>query len=61
MKPNTDCEGKVRFESFEVANKARGRRKGRSVYLCRSCHGFHVGTPPPRAVRNAAKRPRVEA
>lgn len=46
------CQGKVRFESFDLAKQAaqnRGRRKRsrkrREPYHCRYCDGFHIGTP----------------
>lgn len=37
------CEGKEAFDYWQVARKAAGRRKGRTVYRCRFCRRFHVG------------------
>lgn len=37
------CAGKQRFESLQVARQAAGRKKGRLVYRCEVCHGYHVG------------------
>lgn len=40
------CTGKVRFESFSVANKAARRHSSvgrREPYRCSFCNGFHLG------------------
>ena len=44
----TACSGKVRFESFAIADAvaARGRHRKtrtRSAYACGHCSGFHIG------------------
>ena len=52
------CEGKERFESFELAKKVATRygRKAdrRMAYQCHYCGFFHVGTRP---VRRPKSRP----
>lgn len=61
MKLGYDCDAKVRFSTYALADKARGRRATRTVYHCRSCGFFHVGKNAPQSVRKGWKRPRVEA
>jgi hypothetical protein len=56
-----DCDGKQRFDSYSFAARLarRSRRKGdtnRSVYHCRACNGFHIGSQLPGRVG----RPREE-
>lgn len=56
------CNGKQRFESFELASAVasrHGRRPERSLhpYRCQNCRGFHLGgakrvtKPPPTSRR----------
>lgn len=37
------CEGKVRFTTWKIAEKAAKRKKGRHPYRCNFCKGIHVG------------------
>ena len=41
------CFGKERFESAILANEVAQREpsKNREGYRCRSCGGWHIGTP----------------
>lgn len=42
--PASQCTGKVRFDSPVIAHRAHRRRgKGRSVYRCPHCGGWHFG------------------
>lgn len=47
--PAACCAGKVRFDTFAMASRInRERNKGRSdrgrcVYACLHCKGFHIG------------------
>jgi hypothetical protein len=45
------CEGKVAFDKQSTAVVSSKRRKGRVVYRCPHCHGWHVGTKEPRIKR----------
>lgn len=44
------CDGKVRFDSPQLAHAVARRRKRtkglQQVYRCRHCNGYHQGTPP---------------
>lgn len=42
------CTGKVRFETFAMAQQVAGRKTRRHalrarVYYCRLCDGYHIG------------------
>jgi len=48
----TACEGKERFATFAAAESVRKRHRGggkirRTVYHCRDCNSFHLGTRAP--------------
>lgn len=45
------CDGKARFDSYSRAeavirarNTGRNGQKNRTVYRCKVCHGFHIGS-----------------
>ena len=40
----TQCEGKVAFDSPQLARKAAKRRKNREAYRCQYCGKWHTGT-----------------
>lgn len=42
--PFSDCIGKEAFDDFELAQRAAKRRRGRSVYRCKICSRYHVGS-----------------
>lgn len=51
-----NCDGKQRFDSYGFAEKLakRSRQRGetnRTVYKCRACNGFHIGSSVGRAQR----------
>lgn len=54
------CAGKVRFETFEQANRVARRARRRknaarqNAYHCPDCAGFHVGTNPSRRAQRRA-------
>lgn len=58
----TSCTGKVRFDSFALAERARTRpskRRGavaRSVYHCKLCNGYHLGCSVPKSARQRVPR-----
>lgn len=63
----SQCEGKERFESMEIAHQvARRRRRGSKrdvpggAYRCRFCKGYHIGRIFNKAYRTGRVRPRVE-
>jgi hypothetical protein len=39
------CDGKISFESFDIAKRVTTRKngKGRNPYKCRHCNQWHVG------------------
>lgn len=44
------CDGKVAFDSYDLANMAAQRKHGkadigRQAYKCEFCKKFHVGNP----------------
>lgn len=47
--PAASCAGKVRFDTFALASRVNRQRnkgrsdRGRSVYACPHCRGFHIG------------------
>lgn len=45
----SSCDGKQRFDSFEMANRVATRPNRlhcrRAPYRCPHCHGFHLGEP----------------
>lgn len=48
-KRRSSCDGKERFDSFQMANKVATRPNRlhcrRAPYHCPHCHGFHLGEP----------------
>lgn len=55
------CEGKVRYESREVAFRSAGCASARlnthlTCYRCQSCGSYHIGHPPYKESRAAAQR-----
>lgn len=42
--PYADCMGKQAFDDIALAQQAAKRRRGRSVYRCKICQRYHVGT-----------------
>lgn len=52
-----DCEGKVRFTSFERAAAAARRKPHRRAYACRVCQGFHVGGTRPGEPKRKRPKP----
>jgi hypothetical protein len=38
-----DCDGKVRFDVVQDAQKAAHRRRGLTAYKCGECGAWHVG------------------
>lgn len=38
------CQGKERFVEKSRADKAAARISGRTVYFCKDCKGWHVGS-----------------
>ncbi len=48
----SQCVGKVRFETYQLARDAAEKRhihkrtrRRRDAYKCTYCDGFHIGTP----------------
>lgn len=45
----SSCDGKERFDSFQLANKVAVRHNRqhcrRTSYRCPHCGGYHLGTP----------------
>jgi hypothetical protein len=58
MASESSCAGKVAFDSYKIAEKAKARSRGKydhiMVYRCRACNKFHLGTSIVR--RNRIKR-----
>lgn len=40
------CTGKERFDTYSLASIAAKRKRGREVYHCDDCRGFHIGHRP---------------
>lgn len=62
LPPIVGCDGKVRFESYQLAHSVvqrRARKKfRRQAYRCCHCGGWHLGTDPAR--RRLALRKQFE-
>ena len=59
---NPSCDGKTKFSSMRIAQRAAHRKAKRhhtkmTAYHCEECHGFHVGssTGKPRDHRKELK------
>lgn len=53
------CSGKVRFDTWALANDAASRRRDqrREAYHCQFCNGFHIGT---KLARLRKPRPKIK-
>lgn len=58
--PIASCDGKVKFDTFDLAESVAKRRTRRNnlrpaVYHCQFCGGFHIGNSKPKQVKQDKK------
>lgn len=60
--PIASCDGKVKFDTYDLADSVAKRRTRRNslrpaVYHCLFCGGFHIGNGKPKLTRADRRKP----